>query len=78
MILYFKNKYLYFFIHFLNKNIYNKMIYYTNKQLFQHGFMFGLGYVSVFRISISMIMLGDWIKAYTDDIKELKEKIDGK
>ena len=41
---------------------------------FQQSFMFTLGYLTAFGISISVIMLGGWIKAYTDDIRELKEK----
>ena len=41
---------------------------------FQQGFMFSLGYLTAFGISISVIILGGWVKAYTDDIRELKEK----
>ena len=41
---------------------------------FKQGFMFGLGYLTAFGISISMIMLGGWVKACTDDIKELKQQ----
>ena len=42
--------------------------------LFKQGFIFGLGYFTVFGISISMVMLGGLIKGCTDDVKELKEK----
>ena len=41
---------------------------------FKQGFMFGLGYLTAFGISITMIMLGGWVKACTDDIKELKQQ----
>ena len=41
---------------------------------FKQGFIFGLGYLTAFGISITMIMLGGWVKACTDDIKELKQQ----
>ena len=66
----------------MNKNIYNKMVYYTNKQMFQHGFMFGFGYSIAVTLTISTTVLGcyvyDTVKMHMNDVKELKEKIDGK
>ena len=35
--------------------------------------MFGLGYLTAFGISISMVMLGDWVKGCKDDINGLKK-----
>ena len=45
----------------------------SKSSLFKQGFMFGLGYLTVAGISISMVMLGDWVKACKDDINGLKK-----
>ena len=45
----------------------------SKSSLFKQGFMFGLGYLTAFGISISMVMLGDWVKACKDDINGLKK-----
>ena len=45
----------------------------SKSSLFKQGFMFGLGYLTAFGISISMVMFGDWVKACKDDINGLKK-----
>ena len=50
----------------------------SKSSLFKQGFMFGLGYLTVVGISISMVMLGDWVKACKDDINGLKKIVDKK
>ena len=50
----------------------------SKSSLFKQGFMFGLGYLTAFGISISMVMLGDWVKACKDDINGLKKIVDKK
>ena len=45
----------------------------SKSSLFKQGFMFGLGYLTAFGISISMLMLGDWVKACKNDINGLKK-----
>ena len=45
----------------------------SKSSLFKQGFMFGLGYLTAFSISISMIMLGSWVKGCNDDINGLKK-----
>ena len=50
----------------------------SKSSLFKQGFMFGLGYLTVVVISISMVMLGDWVKACKDDTNGLKKIVDKK
>ena len=45
----------------------------SKSSLFKQGFMFGLGYLTAFGISISMVMLGGWVKGCKDDINGLKK-----
>ena len=45
----------------------------SKSSLFKQGFMFALGYLTAFGISISMVMLGDWVKGCKDDIDGLKK-----
>ena len=45
----------------------------SKSSLFKQGFMFGLGYLTAFGISFSMVMLGGWVKACKDDINGLKK-----
>ena len=47
----------------------------SKSSLFKQGFMFGLGYLTAFGISISMIMLGGWAKGCNDDINGLKKNV---
>ena len=54
------------------------MVYYTNKQIFEQGFMFGFGYMSVVGLGISTTVLACHVKTHMNDVKELKEKIDSK
>ena len=45
----------------------------SKSSLFKQGFMFGLGYLTAFGISISMVMLGGWVECCKDDINGLKK-----
>ena len=55
------------------------MVYYTNKQLFKQGLMFGFGYSIAVGLTISTTVLAcyvyDTVKMHMNDVKELKEKI---
>ena len=71
------------FIHFSNKNIYNKIVYHTNKQLLKEGFILGFGYSIAVGLTISTIILScyvyETVKMHmNNDVKELKEKNDRK
>ena len=63
----------------MNKNIYNKGMIYSQ---FKQGFMFGFGYSIAVGLTISTTVLVcyvyDTVKMHMNDVKELKEKIDGK
>ena len=63
----------------MNKNIYNKGMIYSQ---FQQGFMFGFGYSIAVGLTISTTVLVcyvyDTVQMHMNDVKELKEKIDGK